>query len=261
MTSKEADTPTGKRIIEKILAMCHDGMLELHEVEDLHVFLGREGTDIAAAHYLRAITRDAVADGRIDDVEAYRLKQAFLRVVPKEVRSVVATHLESIELPGFDDDDTSAPWKGHPATARQIAYVVDLGGTPTPGMTKGDASELIDRLLERRPVSPRQVMLLRFFDRMDLATSTKNEVSEWVDAHYELDPRHEAAWARFKRETNHDPACQDPTVVPIGAYRRYMRVTRTQHWSESRLSKKSQGCLPGLAMLIVGVCAACWLLY
>src|SRR5690606_32273112 len=101
-----------------------------------------------------------------------------------------------------------------------------LGGTVTPRMTKGDASVLIDQLLERRPPTPRQRMLLRFFNRLDLERRTKDEVSVWIDEIFCGDHRNEQAWERFKRETNHDPFGQDPAVVPIGACSRYLRVKR-----------------------------------
>jgi hypothetical protein len=94
----------------------------------------------------------------------------------------------------------------------------------SPEMTKGDASRLIEELLERRPPTPRQMMLLRFFDRLDLARATKDDVSEWIDHLYSSDSRLERAWDRFKRLTDHDPRGQDPSIVPVGAFREYVET-------------------------------------
>ncbi|MFH1746632.1 MAG: hypothetical protein ABIG44_06255 [Planctomycetota bacterium] len=205
-----------------ILDTCHDGRLDIREVEELHIFLRRDTSTIAAVQYLRAITRECVTDGTVDDAEAYRLKVAFERVVPKAVRGVVSTHLEGIGLPAVDDDDAAPAWTRDEATARQIEYIVNLGGAVSPQMTKGDASKLIGELLERRPPSPRQTMVLRFFNRLDLAQATKDDVSLWIDEFYASDGRFERAWDRFKRATNHDPFELNPTIVPVGAFKDYL---------------------------------------
>ncbi len=226
MTKAQAESPVGSALIDLILSMCHDGVLDIMEVEHLHAFLrGSESSPIPAVGFLRAKTRLAVADGSINEIEEYDLKKAFERVVPKEARGVVSTHLEGIGLPVASHVDTP-PWTHDEATAKQIEYIVNLGGKVTPGMTKGEASVLIDQLLERRPPTPRQRMLLRFFNRLDLERCTKDEVSAWIDDLFCRNHRNELAWERFKRETGHDPFGQDPTVVPIGACSRYLRSKR-----------------------------------
>ena len=78
--------------------MCYDGRLDISEVDELHAFW-HDTSAIAAIPYLRAITREAVADRAVNDVEAYALKLAFERVVPKEARGIISTHLENIGLP------------------------------------------------------------------------------------------------------------------------------------------------------------------
>jgi hypothetical protein len=221
LTKKECESPSGKRLVDLIFSMCHDGCLDIAEVDQLHIFLRNDNSTIAAFPYLRAITREAVADGAINDAEAYALKLAFERVIPKEARGIVSTHLQNIGLPAVHEDEFAGDWTEHEATHKQIDYIVNLGGTVMPGLTKGQASQLIDQLLQRRPPTPRQTMLLRFFDRLDLLQATKDEVSLWIDQLYASDGRLERAWDRFKRETNHDPFEQDATVVPVGAFKKY----------------------------------------
>lgn len=224
MTESDIKSPVGKQLLDFIFAMCHDGKLEISEVEDLHIFLRGASPCFAAIEFLRSITRAIVADGAIDEIEAYRLKLAFERVVPKSVRGIVSTHLEGIGLPIQDDEDNAPAWTKHAATDRQLEYIVNLGGVLTSGMTKGEAAKQIDELLERRPPTPRQQMLLRFFDRLDLLRSTKDEVGQWLDDLFADYPsKHEMAWDRFKRTTNHDPHGQDPTIVSVGEFRKHMR--------------------------------------
>lgn len=220
LTKSESESTTGLRLIDIITTMIHDGQLEFREVEELHAFLSSNKSTIAAIHFLRALTREVIADGEIDDSEAYRLKLAFERVVPKNIRGIISTHLEDIGLP-VASEEVAPEWTLDPATSRQIAYIYALGGSVTPEMTKGDASQLIEELLEHRPPTPRQVMLLRFFDRLDLVHATKDDVSEWIDELYSSDSRYERAWNRFKQLMDHDPHGQDPNVVPVGAFRTY----------------------------------------
>jgi hypothetical protein len=203
-----------------ILSACHDGELVIEEVESFYMFLRSCESTIAAVEFLRSITREIVADGSVHPMESYRLKQAFERVVPKEARGVVSTHLEDIGLPPPWDREEDPPWRHAGATAAQIEFIVNLGGKCTPGMSKGDASDLIEQLLERRPPTPRQVMLLRFFNRMDLLSATKEQVSVWIDDLYSSKPECERAWDRFKLQKGIDPFVTDPDCVPIGAYNR-----------------------------------------
>jgi hypothetical protein len=221
MTSKEAASPEGRALINRILDICHDGEITIAEIESLHIFLRETTTTIYAFEYLRAITRDIVADGCVDKYESLRLKKAFERVVPKDIRSIVSTHLEKLGIPSPGDKAQAPAWRGHPATGRQIEYIIGLGGSPAEGMTKGEASDLIEDLLDRRPPTPRQMMLIRFFDHMELGVATKDEVSAWIDHLFSTNPRYELSWSRFKQETNHDPLCKDPEVVPIGGYKYY----------------------------------------
>jgi hypothetical protein len=108
--------------------MCHDGCLDIAEVDQLHIFLRADNSAMAALPYLRAITREAVADGAINDAEAYALKLAFERVIPKEARGIVSTHLQNIGLPAVDEYHEAPAWTEHEATHKQIEYIVNLGG-------------------------------------------------------------------------------------------------------------------------------------
>jgi hypothetical protein len=223
MTVKQSETPIGRRLLHYILDMCHDGELILKEVDEFYQFLRYDSSDIPAIPWLRAIVREIILDGEISEPEAVRLKRAFMRIVPKEIRGVIATHLEQLGIPAVDDDAEPAGWHNDDATAKQIEYILALGGQVSEGMTKGQAGRLIDALLERRPVTPRQQMLLRFFDRLDLSSSTKDEVMEWIDHFFFEDLNREIAWRRFKQETGMTADEIDPEVVPVGAFVQYMR--------------------------------------
>lgn len=234
MTNREAESKVGYALTNMILDMCHDGELTIEEVETLHLFLRKSGDLFAAIPYLRAITREIVADGSVSPAEAYRLKKGMERVVQKEVRKVVSTHLEAIGTPVWGDEDYEPAWTKHEATTKQIDLILNLGGQITQGLTKGEASKQIDFLLERRPPTPRQTMLLRFFDRVDLARHTKEHVSLWIDELFIRQPEMERAWHRFKVETNHDPYERDANTVPVGAFRQYLKQRGSSRRDSSR---------------------------
>src|SRR5690349_2873920 len=101
LTKAETDLPAGRSLINMILSVCHDGELSYEEVVELHLFLVRDRSGIAAIQFLRSLTREVVGDGKVGHADGYKLKRAFERVVPKEARGVVSTHLEGIGLPGF----------------------------------------------------------------------------------------------------------------------------------------------------------------
>lgn len=223
LTKKEAESPEGWRLLNMILSSCHDGNLTINEVQDMHTFVCRTKTSIRAFEVLRLITREIVYDANVDRYEAYNLKVAFQRIAPKEIRGVIETHLEEVGTPSRDPDEPIPRWHREPATQAQLEYIIGLGGSARSGMKKGEASMLIESLLQKRPPTPRQVMLLRFFDKTVAQSKTKDEVGVLIDTLLCEDDRYEMAWQRFKRVTNHDPFDQDPSIVPVGAYRDYLQ--------------------------------------
>lgn len=230
LTRNQAATAYGSRLINQILAMSRDGIFEVAEVKALHELLRAGPVDFNAVQFLRAVTTEILVDDRLDEFESYRLRRAMERVVPKHIRGDISELLSRSGLPADDPDDEEDPfaprmarsWYNDPITAKQFDYILALGGTPTENMTKGEASRAIDRLLHERPPTPRQQMVLRFFDRLDLMRSTKEEVGVWLDDLYIRNEEFERAWHRFKLEIGDDGTIRDPNVVPIGAFRRYL---------------------------------------
>lgn len=243
MTKAQAESADGQRLIEALIELCKDGCVTRDEIIALKALLAGLRSSIPAIPYLLALVRECLADEALNEFELYQLKKAFERVVPKGVRAKITDHLREIGLPSpRDKDDEEPAWHRDTATPAQLSYIVNLGGDPSSVTSKGDAAALIDALLERRPPTPRQQMLIRFFDQPHLAAMTKEEVSVWLNGWFSEDPRREMAWDLFKRETGHDAWSVDASQVPIGAYRRYMR--------------KRSGSRLWVVLLGAGLCAA-----
>jgi hypothetical protein len=240
LTKTEAASAYGQRLIHQILAISDDGNLTIEEVRALHAVLMDGPMEIEAVPFLRAKTTVVLHDGELDHLEMYQLRCAMERVVPKDVRSDLTILLSRIGLPTMEEEEEDGgyrvkrSWHDDPVTTRQLEFIRDLGGVATERMTKGAASLLIDQLLERRPPSPRQRMVLRFFDRVDLMEKTKEEISIWLDALYRQHEEYEQAWHLFKAAIGDDGSMCDPSIVPIGAYRQYLRSPRAPTAEESR---------------------------
>jgi len=116
------------------------------------------------------------------------------------------------------------------ATEKQFQYIRDLGGNPPAELSRADAEMLIPQLQAKQHESlareqmptPRQIMILRFWNRMDLAQSSKWEVEQWLSQFYGEDSRRKAAWETFKLETGDDGSQHDPSCVPLGAGESYL---------------------------------------
>jgi hypothetical protein len=116
------------------------------------------------------------------------------------------------------------------ATEKQFDFILSLGGNPPVGISQAAASKLIDTLLveqherqarERSP-TPRQTMVLRFWNRTDLVNASQWEVEQWLTQFYNEDPRRKVAWETFKLENGDDGSQRDPSWVPIGVGESYL---------------------------------------
>jgi organic radical activating enzyme len=123
------------------------------------------------------------------------------------------------------------------ATEKQIDFIRSLGGNPPRGLSRAGADELIPRLkAEQREKqarenlpTPRQTMVLRFWNRTDLVNASQWDVEQWLNQFYNEDPRRKEAWEVFKKENHDDGSQRDPSWVPIGVGGSYLlRVSDSQ---------------------------------
>lgn len=223
--------------------------------------------DLPCVTVLREIVERALADGQVTDDERREIVKIMLRILPAEDRDKIqpqVSAVETAELEAAREELTKAKeeaekariaegvarkllqaeeaqrrreeranqpprWHFDPATEPQLRYLRALGASfDEQKITKGEASELIDAILNSPDgISNRQMMILRFWDKVDLADHGKNFVSEWMDRWYAEDPDHIAAWEWWK-ESNGDWGCKDadPALVTIGCGTRWLRMVK-----------------------------------
>jgi hypothetical protein len=207
-------------------------------------------SDIGAVNFLLSATNDFLEGGQMPQ-EIYTMQTAIERVLPKNIRDGIIQRRQKAwhESPASENQVSYILSLGGKATVgmtrqeasqliehltqftateKQLDFIRSLGGTPPTGISKSEASSLIERLLaeehmqERRP-TPRQLMVLRFWNRMDLQDSSKYEISAWQDRFYSENPLRKTAWERFKLEQGDDGSQSDPSRVPLGIGETYLR--------------------------------------
>lgn len=116
------------------------------------------------------------------------------------------------------------------ATARQKELMRALGAGTGVEFTIAEADQIIARMLEKQgkltdektALLPRQMQVLRFWDRIDLARTSKQEVAKWLNEFYDADFHRRIAWENFQAEYGHLWS-DDPLLVPIGISESYMK--------------------------------------
>ena len=219
LTKAELETPQGQGLVSLIERIGADGEITLQELCELLSMVEKNGPfgDLASAVFLRGVIHDIIADGEIDVFEAERLRKGLARVLPAQIR-------DRFEEAMPQDPASERPtWYYDQATERQWDFLRKLGHRGTDMLNKGEASELISSLLEsRNPATPsdetlptpRQMMVIRFWARKELATASRSQVSDFLDSWYSGNPLRKTAWELWKAEQS--KVITDPNEVPEG---------------------------------------------
>lgn len=228
LTKSQLVDPLARQLLALLKDVVEDGELALGEVQRLSVWFDqtKKASQLPAVQFLSERVADILADGRITLEERLDLLEAIERVMPpaerreakaKRLAAAAMTSSPQATVTPFDE------WEPRPATERQLDYIQALGGVPDTGLTLDEASALIDSLKRRPPPSPRQLMVLRFWNKLELARGTRQTVSAWMDQWYAEDARRVAAWEFFKAQTGDTGDANDPDRVPVGAGYEYLR--------------------------------------
>lgn len=211
LSKKILATESGAEFRSLLIRIADDGVVTKSEFEELSTWLKAHfSSEIPAVRFL---TEEIATASRRPNASADDLRyllECVLRVLPKADRDKIVPK------------SNEPAWVNDPITDAQVRYITALGGNPEECSTKGAASALIDALLAdgRTAVTPatsRQRMLLRFWDKEEVAEKGKDLVSEWIDEWHAEDPRREEAWRRWKNENEDDGEQGAPENVPVGA--------------------------------------------
>lgn len=237
LTKKQLQREDAESLLTLLADSVADGHISENEVERLKEWLTKmHSSDLPAVGFLREAIEQAIADGSLSDSDRLDIHLAIERVLPvtnralsKEARKSADTAAkpapkitrQDLTRMRADIDmrqpvDRAVSWRDNVVTEAQRGFLKSLGGTVKPGMTRGEASDLIDALLNNKPISSRQQMVMRFWGRERQPSEGPREISDWLDLFHEEDPDRKKAWELFKNESEDDGLQGDPMRVPFG---------------------------------------------
>jgi hypothetical protein len=213
LTKGHLASSAGQEFLRLLLDIGKDGILEYEELERLSEWLNHnKKSEIPAVAFLFRLMVQVCEDQKITAEELVDLQLGIEKVLPPTTRAEIRLKRLALIPPRIPD----------PATERQLDYIRILGGNPPPDLSKWDASEMIECLKENPPASPRQIMFLRFWGRMDLVGQSRSEVTAWMSNFIDQDERRRHAWNIYKEEIHDDGSQRDPSFVPIGIGNQYL---------------------------------------
>jgi len=279
LTPSQCESGKGQELVALLSEITREGLVSKDGVQRLNTWLDvNSGADFPAVSFLADIPERL---GEITTAKAFEVHFAIERVLPKTIRERVvkkrqeawlhsplkpkATEAQLNYIRGLGGHPTpglniaeasllieqllehSGPTPRQNATEKQLQYIRELGGSPPVGLTKSAASKLIEELKgEDDSPTPRQIMLLRFWNRMDLANRSRSEIVNWLENFYAQDSRRKSAWELYKLQNKDDGTQRDPSWVKIGEGENCLRDLIA--WR-----KKAGLILVGVVVLIVAV--------
>jgi len=212
LTKSHLKDPIGIELLNLLSEIGQDGILDYDELQKLSEFLNaHKHCDIPGVKFLFNLMIEVCSDQEITSEELVDIQLGIEKVLPPDYRSEIKRSRLTVAPPLPDA-----------ATERQLNYIQILGGNAPPGLTKWEASQLIAQLKWKPPASPRQIMFLRFWGRMDLVGHSRDEITDWMSQFIDEDERRRRAWNRYKQEINDDGSQRDPSFVPVGIGNSYL---------------------------------------
>jgi hypothetical protein len=200
--------------VELLVKIAADGVIEYEELELLTDWLNNHSeSQVLAIRFMFDLMIAICADGKITDEEIFEVQLAIERILPKEFRDRIVAKRKTV-------------YYSQPASENQLDLIEKFQRKRPVGLTRAEASEVIDGLFQNPPASNRQIMFLRFCNRMDLSHLSKREIVDWMDEFINQNPLVWKAWNLFKKESSDDGEQNDPSFVPIGAGEKYLQKIR-----------------------------------
>lgn len=210
LTRAQLKMPEVEEFVVVLANIASDGALGYEDLQKLTDWLNSHTRlDVPAVKFMIDLMLRVCADGKITEEEVFEVQLGIERVLPKEYRTRIA-------------EARKAVYYDQPASANQLDAIEGITHQRPNGLSRREASEMLDQLYANPPASNRQIMFLRFWNRLDLATKSRREISEWMDAFIRADQARWLAWDLFKDEHDDDGSQRDPSFVPVGAGERYL---------------------------------------
>jgi len=213
LTDDQLREKTAKDLLALLENVSADGRLSDDEIHKLDSWLKAvRAENLPALTFLRGKVENVLADRVIIEDERRAIVAAILRVMP-ETESDKARIL-------FDEaaehERQERSWElrkhheGEPATDGQKRCLRAMGRDIPANCSRAEALEILNAAMGLgQPVTNRQKMILRFWNKEAMAEKGRAAVAEWLDLWYAEDPDRLTAWTLWKEEHD-DVAREDP---------------------------------------------------
>jgi len=211
LTKSQLKMPEVEEFVVLLVNIASDGALSHEDLQKLTDWLNMHAKlEVPAVRFMVDLMLRICADGKLTDEEIFEVQLGIERVLPKDFRTKVAETRKSV-------------YYDQPASENQLDTIENIIHRRPAGLNRRQASEMLDDLFKNPPASNRQIMFLRFWNRMDLATKSRREISQWMDSFIKADRARWLAWDLFKEDCDDDGSQRDPSFVPIGAAEKYLK--------------------------------------
>ena len=211
LTKSQLKLPEVEEFVVLLVNIASDGSLSHEDLQKLTDWLNAHAKlEVPAVRFMVDLMIRICADGKLTDEEIFEVQLGIERVLPKEFRTKVA-------------ETRKSAYYNQPASEDQLDTIENIIHRRPEGLSRRQASEMLDELFKNPPTSNRQIMFLRFWNRMDLATKSRREISEWMDSFIKADRARWLAWDLFEEGCDDDGSHRDPSFVPVGAAGKYLR--------------------------------------
>jgi hypothetical protein len=257
LTDEQLRDHTAQELLSLLENVSADGVLTDREILLLDSWLASSGkTNLPALTYLRSVVASALADRIIIEDERKTIVAAILRIMPPEKSALAKVRFGEAARHEHEGETWEINEKraAEPASTDQVRCIQAMGVAVPEGCTQAAASEVIASALgDSQPVTVRQMMLLRFWDRLDLADKGRAAADAWIDEWYGADPDRLEAWEMWKDENGDCGREDSPEIVSVGAGKICLeRIKNGPGWHGAKL--------PIAYRIAMGVVAALMLL-
>lgn len=208
LTKSQLRIPEVSEFAELLINIASDGAIEYEELQNLAEWLNaHKSIDVPAIHFMFNLLLRVCKTQQLGGEEIYQVQLGIERVLPKEFRTRIVEKRLDVHY--------SAP-----ATERQLDLIQQITFNRPTGLSKREASEMIERIFEG-PTN-RQKMFMRFCNRIDMLDKTREQVSQWMDDYIQTNPSHWEAWQVFKSDIQDDGGQNNPEMVTVGVIQKYL---------------------------------------
>ena len=159
-------------------------------------------SELSKIGFLREALESMVARKTASEADLLDVHLAIVRVVPA--------------LADAFDEATQPNWRDERLSEVQMSLVTRSRGSISPLATKGEAAHMLARLFGEQPITPRQAMAMRFWDRDPRPGESPLAISAWLEEFYQEDPDRRRAWNLFWAERARDAGESELAADGVG---------------------------------------------